>query len=209
MGDDGEKRYIETLYGAREHLGRERFVAPFRGEDFGPVVDDDVARLLALLVATKRPRRILELGTSLGFAAASMAREVRHYGGAVVTVEFDPRAAAAARENFAQWGVAPHITVVEGDAREVLPTLAGPFDLVFLDLCKDLYPVLLDPILKILAPGGLLVAEDALFPVLDLEPRWHDLRAPIDRFNRLVVEDETLVSTILPVGDGVLLATKR
>lgn len=73
---------------------------------------------------------------------------------------------------------------------------------------KRLYAPLLDDCVRLLRSDGILVAEDTLFPVLDLDPKWHDLIAPIETFNREILSHPDLKSTILPVGDGVTIAVK-
>ena len=74
---------------------------------------------------------------------------------------------------------------------------------------KRLYPLLFDDCLRLLRSGGILVAEDTLFPVLDLDKKWWDLIAPIRQFNAMVVSSPALQSTLLPIGDGVIVAVKR
>lgn len=202
------ERYIADFYALRgEDPGRQDYLGRTELEAYGTVVDEDVARLLAFLVRLTGARAILELGTSVGFSTVSMARALGE-GGGITTVEFDPVVAAQAGRNFERLGLAGRIELLLGDAREVVPALAGPYDLVFMDLAKPLYPVLLSECVRLLRPGGLLVAEDTLFPVIDLDERWRDLVPPIEAFNRLLAESAALETVMLPVGDGVSLARK-
>jgi predicted O-methyltransferase YrrM len=199
--------YIASLYGDRED--RNRYVAETELKEFIPVVDDDVARLLKLLLHLVRPSRVLEIGTSIGYSTTSMARVVRDYGGKITTVELDERVAEQARANFERSGVSDCIELLVGDACKLLPQLEPDFDFIFLDVDKRLYAKLLSTCTGLLRPGGLLAAEDTLFPVIDLDPKWHHLIAPIDEFNRLVCAQAELVSTVLPIGHGVTIAVKR
>jgi predicted O-methyltransferase YrrM len=96
-----------------------------------------------------------------------------------------------------------------GDAQALIPQLQDTFDFIFLDVDKRLYPKLLPDCARVLKPGGLLVAEDTLFPVIDLDQKWHHLIPPIKEFNRLVADTPNLESTVLPIGDGVTLAVKK
>ena len=138
-----------------------------------------------------------------------MATALKEWQGKVVTIEFDDQVARQAHLNFERAGVDTIIEQKTGDAREIMPQLSGEFDLIFLDVDKRLYAPLLTDCVRLLRRGGLLVAEDTLFPVLDLDPKWHYLIEPIETFNRLILEQPDLESTILPVGDGVTVALKK
>lgn len=169
-----------------------------------------MARFLRLLLWMKKPEKILEIGTSIGYSATSMALVAGKYGGHITTVEYDPRAVRQATQNFDRAGVQSLIDIREGDALKILPTLAdSSCDLVFQDVDKRLYEKLLPDCIRVLKPGGIFLADDALFPVMDLDPKWHDLIEPVDRFNRLVSDSPELESTLLPIGDGVLFAIKK
>jgi len=201
--------YIEGLYAPGSRVNKETFIRATGMQDFIPVVDDDVARFLKMIIRTSRPRRILEIGTSIGFSTCSMAAILQEYGGTITTLEYDRRMAHQAQQNFDRLGVGEVIDLQVGDALEIIPTLTPFYDMVFQDVDKNLYPRLLPDCLRLLAPGGLLIAEDTLFPVLDLHPKWHGLIAPIRQFNEMVVNCPELDSTLLPIGDGVIFAIKR
>lgn len=209
MGLDRLSGYINDLYSKRDQLSKAAFIEQTQLKDFIPVVDDDVARYLKLLIHVTHPQRILEIGTSIGYSTVSMAQILRKYGGRLTTIEYDEVVAAQARQNFIQAGVAEWIDLRVGDASKIIPTLEGPYDLIFQDVDKKLYPILFNDCVRLLPPGGILVAEDALFPVLDLDNRWQDLIEPIRQFNELVVNCTGLESTLLPIGDGVIVAVKR
>jgi predicted O-methyltransferase YrrM len=199
--------YIASLYSGQE--GRRKYMERTELKEFIPVVDDDVARLLKLLLRLVRPARVLEFGTSIGYSTASMAQVVGAYGGKISTIEFDEQVAEQARRNFERAGVSDCIELLVGDAQAIVPQLETGFDFIFLDLDKRLYSKLLPGCVHLLRRGGMLAAEDTLFPVIDLDPRWHCLIESIDEFNRLVCANDELESTILPVGDGVTVAVKR
>ncbi|OPJ63092.1 O-methyltransferase [Clostridium oryzae] len=201
--------YIKGLYEEKEKLNRQKFIRKTKLKDFIPVVDDDVARMLKLLVAITKPKNILEIGTSIGFSAASMAETIKDYGGKITTIEYDEKVAAQAKQNFINTGVAECIEIKIGDAREIVPELDVEYDLIFQDVDKNLYPALFKDCLRILRKGGILVAEDTLFPVLDLDPKWHSLIPPIKEFNDMVINCKQLDSTIVPIGDGFTIAFKR
>ncbi len=198
--------YIANLYADQE--GRDLYVKKTELKEFIPVVDDDVARLLKLLLRLVNPKRVLEIGTSIGYSTTSMAQVVKVYGGKIFTVEFDEQVAAQARKNFERAGVSDCIELLVGDAQAIVPQLEAGFDFIFLDVDKRLYSKLLPDCIRLLRRGGVLAVEDTLFPVIDLDPKWQHLIEPIDEFNRLVFASNELESTVLPIGDGVTVAVK-
>ena len=202
--------YIEGLYSVRGSLRRKGFVDETGWKDFVPVVDDDAARFLQLILQMKNPKNILEIGTSIGFSATSMALTARQYGGKITTIEFDNTVAEQARRNFEHSGVDDTVQIKLGDARQIVPGFPnGSFDLIFHDADKRLYPVLLKDCIRVLKVGGILIADDALFPAMELDPKWNDQVEPISEFNRLVAAAADLESTLLPIGDGMIVAIKK
>jgi predicted O-methyltransferase YrrM len=202
--------YIENLYYAKGFMRRKEFVNKTGWKDFVPVVDDDAARFLQLVLQMKKPNKILEIGTSIGFSTTSMALTAMEYGGRITTIEFDRTASEQAKSNFVRSDVDNTIEIMFGDACQIVPGLSNDtFDFIFLDVDKRLYPSLLKDCIRILKPGGVFVADDALFPVMDLDDRWNDQVEPIRRFNCLVADSPELDSTLLPIGDGVIVAIKK
>ena len=202
--------YIEDLYNAKGSLRRKDFVNKTGWKDFVPVVDDDAARFLQLVLQIKKPKKILEIGTSIGFSATSMALTAREYGGTITTIEFDKTASEQAKNNFVHSGVDNVVQIMFGNACQIVPSFSdGSFDLIFQDVDIRLYPSLLKDCIRILKPGGVFVADDALFPVMDLDNKWNDQVEPMRRFNRLVAGSLELDSTLLPIGDGMIVAVKK
>lgn len=168
------------------------------------MIDTDAARFLDLLLRLKRPAKVLEIGTSIGYASTIMAKAMQDWGGKVVTVEINPAFADQARKNFTRWGVSERIDLILGDAFEVLPKMREKFDFIFFDVIDKLYPQLLEPALNVLNYGGIFVADDTLEDPLT-KPEKDD---SIHRFNQMVVAHPSLRSTLVPVGDGMTIAIK-
>jgi predicted O-methyltransferase YrrM len=208
--------YIDTLY-ENDETFKKNYIELTGLKKFGNVVDSDVSRMMQLIIRLVRPQRILEIGTSIGYSTVSMANIAKEYGGRITTIEFDETSAQHARKNFQHAGVADCIEVIIGDAQEIIPTLNEKYDLIFQDVGdKTLYPVLLNDVLALLKPGGVLMAEDTLFPVMDVnvsEDSDHGKRmkkacGSIEEFNTMIAQSPYLRSTILPLGDGLTIGIK-
>jgi predicted O-methyltransferase YrrM len=200
--------YINALYEKRG-FSREGYIRATELQEFGTVVADDVSRMLYVLARLSRARRILEIGTSIGYSTISMANAIKGHNGKILTIENDQQMAQQAMRNFERVGVGQNIEVKIGDACEILPRMQEQFDLIFQDVGdKELYPLLFDDCICLLKTGGLLLAEDTLFPIMELGDEIAHFVAPIQKFNEMVAECSFLESTILPIGDGLTIAVK-
>ena len=200
--------YIDALHEKRG-LSKKGCLEATELQEFGTVVDDDVSRMLSVLARLTHARRILEIGTSIGYSTVSIANAVKGNDGKILTIEHEQHVAQQAMKNFERPGVAQNIEVKIGDAREIVPRIREHFDLIFQDVGdKKLYPLLFDDCVRLLRPGGLLLAEDTLFPVMGLDSRGTRFVAPIQKFNEMVADNSFLESTILPIGDGLTIAVK-
>jgi caffeoyl-CoA O-methyltransferase len=166
-------------------------------------------RLLALLVSLTRAQRILEVGTFTGYSAISMAQAMSP-GGRITTLELSPEHAVRSRLNITEAGVASVIDVIEGPALESLAGLTGPFDMTFIDADKAGYPAYYDLVVPLMAPGGLIVADNVLRQgrVLEGSDRTPDI-AGLREFNAKVVADPRVECVMLTVRDGVTLIRRR
>lgn len=164
-------------------------------------------RLLQVLISAVRAERVLEVGTLGGYSAIWMARALPR-SGRLVTIEIDERHADFARRYFTRARLDDRIEVRVGRALDVLPSFDGErFDVVFLDADKEPLPTYLDWSLRLLRPGGLLVADNALWGGRVLDPTTEDEGTRgVREFNRRLATDERLRGTIIPVGDGLAVA---
>jgi predicted O-methyltransferase YrrM len=170
-----------------------------------PSIGPEVGQFLGLLIRLIQAKRVLEFGTSLGYSAIWLGEALRTTGGRLISIEREEELYRQAQKNLAAAGLSDVVELVLGDARTVVETLEGPFDLIFQDSDKRLYPVLLEKCIELTRDYGLIVADDALFKPLG---RPDPVSEPIHLYNQKVFSDERLYSTLLPVGDGVILSVK-
>jgi caffeoyl-CoA O-methyltransferase len=174
-----------------------------------PISDPEVGRLLAILARSLGARRILEIGTAIGYGTLCLARgapEAR-----VVSIDPSAERLAAARRYLEQAGVAGRVELIEGTALDVLHRLAGPFDLIYLDAVKTEYRRYLDQALPSLRTGGLVVCDNLLWSgrVAAEEEEEEDADTEALRsFNGYLMMHPQLQAVVLPVGDGLGIATK-
>jgi predicted O-methyltransferase YrrM len=179
-----------------------------------PLVDAEVGALLRVLAIAVNATRILEIGTAIGYSGIWLAGALPP-GGMLITMEMDEARAREARENFARAGVADRVSVIVGDAQLKIAKVSGPFDLIFQDGSKQLYSPLLDRLVELLRPRGLLVTDNVLWdgevaPGFVERPKRNaaDTQA-IAEYNSRVAVHRSLLSSIVPLRDGLSLAVKR
>jgi len=158
-------------------------------------VGREAGMLLNQLVREAGAKRILELGTSYGYSAVWLAEAARATGGKVITLDLAGYKQVEAAKALAAAGLADQVEFQSGDALQIIPHLAGPFDFVLIDIWKDLYGPCLELIYPKLAPGALVVADNMLQPA--------DARADALVYRRLVRAMPGMTSVLLPVGQGL------
>lgn len=177
-----------------------------------PIVSWETGRLLATLCRALDPN-VLEVGTAIGYSALHMAEQL--VDGRVTTLEIDPDRAAQARASFERAGVADRVDVILGDARETLPPLEGPFNLLFVDAVKADYRWYVEVATPKLAPGALLVVDNLLMSGDVAAPEgapvtWKpESLATARELNAELTSGDRWLGSVLPVGDGVGVATLR
>ena len=151
--------YINLLSGENTPLLEE--IEKEAHESGIPIIRRETQSLLRVLLALRKPQRILEVGTAIGFSALFMA-EYNPAGGHITTIENYEKRIPIARDNFERAGRADQIILLEGDAADVLKELSGPYDMIFMDAAKGQYIHFLEDVMRLLAPEGLLVSDNVL-----------------------------------------------
>lgn len=178
-----------------------------------PVIRTQMQSLLKLLVAINRPKQILEVGTAIGFSALLMS-EYAPEGCRITTIEKYEKRIPIAKENFRRAGKEDVITLLEGDAAEILKELEGTYDLIFMDAAKGQYIHFLPDILRLLRTGGLLVSDNVLQDGDIIESRFAVTRRNRTIHSRMrdylyeLKHNDLLETAILQVGDGVTVSVK-
>ena len=164
-------------------------------------------RLLQILLSAVRAERVLEVGTLGGYSAIWMARGLPP-AGRLITIEIEERHAEFARGYIARAGLADRVDVRVGRALDVLPSFDGEqFDAIFLDADKEPLPTYFEWAVRLLRPGGLLIADNALWGGRVLDPATADEGTRgVREFNRRMASDPRVRGTIVPVGDGLAVA---
>ena len=182
--------------------------------DYVPIIRKEMQSFLKFLLAMKKPARILEVGTAVGFSAILMA-EYDPVPCHITTIENYEKRIPIARENFKRAGKEAQIALLEGDAAEVLKTLEDPYDFIFMDAAKGQYIHFLPEILRLLAKDGVLVSDNVLQDGDVIESRFAVTRRNRTIHKRMreylytLTHSEELVTAVLPVGDGITLSTRR
>jgi predicted O-methyltransferase YrrM len=209
---DPVERYLSTLNHLPDAVLREIALA---GEAQNlPLIDAEVGALLRILATAIGAGRILEIGTAIGYSGIWLAGALPP-GGMLLTMEVDEARARIARDNFARAGVADRASVIVGDALRMIAKVSGPFDLIFQDGDKMLYTPLLDRLIGLLRPGGLLITDNVLWdgevvPGFIRSPRRSSAGTEaIADYNRRLNAHPSLLVTTVPLRDGVAIAVKK
>src|SRR4051812_25969652 len=202
--------YLRELRPERDEVMRD--MEALADRDNVPIVHWEAGRLLATLCRAIDPV-VLEVGTAIGYSALHMAEQLEN--GRVVTLERDEQRAASAREFFERAGVSDRVEIVMGDANETIPSLEGPFDLLFVDATKGEYRHYIELAEPKLSERALLVVDNMLMSgevalAEGAETRWNPRSLAAAReLNEELLHSDRWLGSVLPVGDGVALAARR
>ena len=199
--DMGNTQFLEEL---EQYAIRERV----------PIIRREMQSFIKMFLAVNRPKRILEVGTAIGFSTLLMCE----YGPEdleIVTIENYEKRIPIARENFRRAGKEDKITLIEGDATEVLAEMEGTFDFIFMDAAKGQYIHYLPNVLRLLSDGGCLVSDnvmqdgDIIESRFAVERRNRTIHARMREYLYELKHREDLVTSIIPLGDGVAVSIKQ
>mgnify|MGYP000614008953 FL=1 len=179
-----------------------------------PIIRKEMQSFLKVLLTIQKPMRILEVGTAVGFSALLMS-EYAPAGCEITTIENYEKRIPIARNNFKRAGKESQITLLEGDAMEVLPTLDEPYDFIFMDAAKGQYIHYMPEVMRLLKTGGTLVSDNVMQDGSIIESRFAVERRDRTIHSRMreylyeLKHHDQLQTSIIPLGDGVALSVKR
>lgn len=199
--DSGNTEFLEKI----EKEARKNYV---------PIIRKETQNLLKLLLAMNRPKRILEVGTAVGFSALLM-EEYNPVDCEITTIENYEKRIPIAKENFLCAGKQNVIKLIEGDATQVLKELQEPYDFIFMDAAKGQYINFLPEVMRLLKNGGVLVSDNVLQDGDIIKSRFAVTRRNRTIHKRMrdylyeITHMEELTTSVLPIGDGVTISVKK
>lgn len=204
-------QYIRYLI--NDHSGVLKELEDYAHENNVPIVHKEVARFLELMINIKKPLKILELGTAIGYSAIMM--NISSNGNSkITTIERNEKMIILAQNNIKKYGFEDKIKIIPGDCIEILGKMEGKFDLIFMDAGKGHYNHFLPYCMKLLEKDGVIIADNALFRGMVacdelVERRKITIVKRMRKYLELVSDNEKFITSIIPMGDGIAVTTRR
>lgn len=177
-------------------------------ENHIPIIMDDTLEKIEEILKEEKPKRILEIGTAVGYSATMFAKYTDE-DCIIDTIEIDEERAKEAKENIEKIGVANRINIMVGNAVDILPTISQEYDIVFIDAAKGKYPVFLENAIRLIKNGGLILADNILYKGYVMSDyNKHKQRTAVRHLREYIqeiTENEKLESEILEIGDGLAI----
>ncbi len=181
-------------------------------EEHIPIIMDDTLQEVGKILEKIKPTKILEIGTAVGYSAIRFSKYLSE-NGYIDTIERDEERIIEAKQNIKNLNLESKIHIFEGDAVEILPTLNDKYDVVFIDAAKGKYPIFLNEALRMLADGGIIIADNVLYKGYVMSDyNKHKQRTAVRglrEFLKNLQENENLSTEILEVGDGLAISKKK
>lgn len=177
-----------------------------------PIIPHETVAYFRFLMETIQPKNILEIGTAIGFSALLMAQHSPN--AKITTIDRNPEMIVFAKENFAKYDSRKQITLLEGDAVDILSTLTETYDFVFMDSAKSKYIVFLPEILKHLDVGGVVVLDDVFQggdiakDIMEVRRGQRTIYRGLQRLFDATLDNPGLTASLVPLGDGILMLRK-
>lgn len=200
-----EQKQLTGSLGELEELAHENGV---------PVIPHETVVFLQFLLKQKQPKNVLEIGTAIGFSASLMA-ETLGEDAKITTIDRFPVMIEKAKKNFEKLGLTDQVTLLEGDAADLLSSLEGPYNFIFMDSAKSKYITFLPECLRLLSDDGVLMVDDVfqagtvLQPIEEIPRKNRSIHRHLNEFLEEITKSSELTSTLLPLGDGVALISKN
>ncbi|MCG5641358.1 O-methyltransferase [Streptococcus sp. DFI.7.26] len=178
-----------------------------------PIIPHETVAFFRLFLQTMKPKSILEIGTAIGFSALLMAEQVPD--AKIMTIDRNEEMIGFAKENFARFDQRKQITLLEGDAVDLLEHIEQRFDLIFMDSAKSKYIVFLPEVLKRLEVGGVVILDDIFQggdvarDIMEVRRGQRTIYRGLQRLFDATLDHPSLTASLIPLGDGILMIRKN
>lgn len=201
--------YFEKLI--PEESGFLKELEDYAHKNYIPIIFKEVKAFFKYLIPLLKPKKILEIGTAIGYSAILLANLAPEAG--ITTIEISEERFEEAAINIKKAGVSDRVSLILDDAANIIPYLKTSYDMIFIDAAKGQYSLYYEYGKKLLAPGGTMIFDNILFkglPANDelVNHKHRTIANNLKAFNKQVMEDKELTSTILPLGDGLIISRK-
>lgn len=179
-----------------------------------PIIPHETVVFMQFLLGQIKPKQVLEIGTALGFSSSLMAQYVGEDGHVTTIDRFDVMIRKA-KKTYERLGLEDRVTLLEGQAADILPELTGPYDFIFMDSAKSKYIEFLPECLRLLKKGGVLMVDDIfqggtiLDPIEEIPRNRRTIHRKLKRFLDVINSHPDLTTSLVPLGDGIALITKE
>ncbi|KAF1301309.1 MULTISPECIES: O-methyltransferase [Enterococcus] len=179
-----------------------------------PIIPHETVVFLQFLLGQIKPKNILEIGAAIGFSSSLMAQTIGKDGHVTTIDRFDVMIEKA-KKTYQRLHLEQSVTLLEGQAATILPTLSGPYDFIFMDSAKAKYIEFLPECLRLLKKGGVLMVDDIfqggtiLLPDEEIPRKNRSIHRKLNQFLNVVMTHPDLTSSLVPLGDGIILITKE
>ncbi|NEZ45978.1 O-methyltransferase [Clostridium niameyense] len=203
--------YIRSLI--PEHTGEIKELENYAKENLVPIVHKEVANFLELMINIKKPSKILELGTAIGYSSILMNMSSKGESN-IVTIERDKNMVNIAKENFKKFKVEEKIRIIEGDCIEILKSLDDKYDLIFMDAGKGHYNEFLPYCLNLLSKDGIIIADNVLFRGMVacdelVIRRKITIVKRMRKYMDMISDKDKFITSVIPMGDGIAITKRR
>lgn len=208
---DYMEKYLRELIPT--HTGILKDLEEFALENGTPIVQKETAKFLELMITMNRPKKILELGTAIGYSAILMNKASNGLS-EITTIERDEAMIELAKANIEKYKLQDKITILKGDCLEVLGNLQGEYDMIFMDAGKGHYNHFLPHCLRLLKKEGVLIADNVLFRGMVaskelVKRRKITIVKRMRSYLELVSNNDELITSVIPMGDGISITVKK
>lgn len=211
INEKGVEEYIRSIIPLKESFLME--IEKYAEINHVPIIHPEVAQLIRVLIKISKPKRILEIGTAVGYSALVMANAMNK-DGKIITIEKRDDMIDIAKKNIYDNGYSNMIEIIKGEAEEVLPNISDEFDLIFIDAAKGHYMEFFPHCIRNLVDGGIIVSDNVLYKGMVacdefVVRRKKTIVKRMRNYLDYISSDNNLETSVIPIGDGVAITYKK